>query len=86
MDKIEKLKALAGEDEVYANAPHDWDYALKPAHIYEGTDSEDDELVTSRKSEKKAGQAVVGNPIHTALGKRVLVFLCSFDVPLITEA
>jgi hypothetical protein len=45
MDKLSKLQALEGEDQVSASGGADyspWNYA-KPTHLYEGTDSEDDE-------------------------------------------
>lgn len=54
MDKFSKLQALLGgqeEQEVYQDTL-EWDkYAHgKPAHLYEGTDSDDDEVITSAKS------------------------------------
>jgi hypothetical protein len=51
MEKIERLQALTGEDEVVgeANEPVQWAYHVKASHIYEGTDSDDDEITTSRR-------------------------------------
>lgn len=45
MDKLNKLKALTGEGEVSVDttASGTWSYNAKAQHIYEGTDSEEDE-------------------------------------------
>jgi hypothetical protein len=53
MDKLNRLKALTGEDKVSedTSTQHNWGYQIKPRHLYEGTDSEDEEITTSRRSE-----------------------------------
>ena len=46
MDELSKLQALLGEGQVSMGADEDsspWTHYAKPKHLYEGTDSEDDE-------------------------------------------
>lgn len=53
MDKINRLQALLGE-EVTSEESYDWNRHAhaKPTHLYEGTDSDDDEVITSGKLSK----------------------------------
>jgi hypothetical protein len=51
MDKLKRLQALSGQENIVDNDSKFEPFMFptpKPAHIYEGTDSEDDEIVTSR--------------------------------------
>lgn len=49
MDRLNKLQAVWGEDQVSTTAAAStWTHSPKPAHLYEGTDSEDDEEITAR--------------------------------------
>lgn len=48
MDNISKLQALMGEQDVSGDSNNWVQIPAKPQHLYEGTDSEDDEVITSR--------------------------------------
>jgi hypothetical protein len=51
MDKVSKLQALLGEGDV-SEEPVDWDHYAphaKTRHLYEGTESDDDKIITSGK-------------------------------------
>ena len=48
MDNFSKLQALCGAANVY-DEPVKFDH-VKATHVYEGTDSDDDEQITSHKS------------------------------------
>jgi len=51
MDKLKRLQALTGEDNIVDSGSKFEPFMFptpKPAHLYEGTDSEDDEIITSR--------------------------------------
>lgn len=52
MDNSSKLQALLG-DKGDSEEPFDWNKycPAKPQHLYEGTDSDDDEIITSRRVE-----------------------------------
>jgi hypothetical protein len=57
MDKLNKLQALLGEDQVATGGEADespWTHYPKPKHLYEGTDSEDDEDII--RAGKQAAQ------------------------------
>jgi hypothetical protein len=60
MDKLSRLQALTGDEEVYDGVYEEEEESKfepfmfptpQPRHLYEGTDSEDDEIITSRRSE-----------------------------------
>ena len=67
MDRLSKLQALQGEDQVSVSGHADdspWNYA-KPKHLYEGTDSEDDEDIIRGRIEPPPGywnSAAAGAP------------------------
>jgi hypothetical protein len=72
MDKLGKLQVLLGE-QIVGEDTHKWDpVPAKPQHLYEGTDSEDDEVITRR------GAAVVGRPTQKPVfepnpGKKIAI-------------
>jgi hypothetical protein len=66
MDRFSRLQALTGDEEVYDGVYEQGEEeeeeeeskfepfmfpTPQPRHLYEGTDSEDDEIITSRRSE-----------------------------------
>jgi hypothetical protein len=64
MDRFSRLQALTGDEEVYDGVYEEEEKeeeeskfepfmfpTPQPRHLYEGTDSEDDEIITSRRSE-----------------------------------
>ena len=68
MDKLNRLKALTEEDEISDTSTQDnWGYQIKPRHLYEGTDSEDEEITTSRRIEIEPYR--FNNYISTKSGK-----------------
>jgi len=70
MDKFAKLQALTGKEDVYEGASKFDEFKhVKATHIYEGTDSEDDEYITSRKAGKKGWKS-----IKNAAGKSCVHF------------
>lgn len=51
MDKVSKLQPLLGEDQISTGADDSpWSH-VKPKHLYEGTDSEDDEDIIRGRTE-----------------------------------
>jgi hypothetical protein len=51
MDKLNRLQALTGDEDICAEetAFHPFIFpALKPQHLYEGTDSDDDQVIIGR--------------------------------------
>jgi hypothetical protein len=59
MDKINKLKALTGDEEVSVDRTTSgkWGYNVKARHVYEGTDSEEEdeeEIPLPRKIEAES--------------------------------
>lgn len=65
MDKINKLKALTGDEEVSVDRTTSgkWGYNVKARHIYEGTDSEEEdeeEIPLRRKTEPES----ISRPNH----------------------
>ena len=68
MDRFSRLQALTGDKEVYDGVNEGYEEeeskfepfmfpTPQPRHLYEGTDSEDDEIITSRCSENNVGYA-----------------------------
>jgi hypothetical protein len=62
MNRLSRLQALTGDEEIYDGAYEAEEEeeskfepfmfpTPQPRHLYEGTDSEDDEIITSRRSE-----------------------------------
>jgi hypothetical protein len=60
MDKLSRLQALTGDEEVYDGVYEEEEESKfepfmfptpQPKHLYEGTDSKDDEIITGRRSE-----------------------------------
>jgi len=51
MDKLKRLQALTGQDNIIENDSKFEPFMFpnpRPKHIYEGTDSDDDEVITRR--------------------------------------
>jgi hypothetical protein len=88
MDRFSRLQALTGDKEAYdgVNGEYEEEYKFepfmfsttRPRHLYEGTDSEDDEIITSRRSEKNVAYV---NPDSYQVGMlnmlRVIVYTIS---------
>jgi len=58
MDKLNRLQALTGDEDVCGEESAFEPFMFptpKPEHLYEGTDSDDDELIMSR------GRVTLGN-------------------------
>ena len=64
MDKLGRLQALTGNQDIVSqimNGDDGWgeprrEHYVKPLHLYEGTDSDDDEFITSEGRSKTRGQ------------------------------
>jgi len=64
MDKLSRLQALAGNQDIVSQILNGddgwgeprWEHTVKPSHLYEGTDSDDDEFITSEGRSKTRGK------------------------------
>jgi hypothetical protein len=85
MDRLNRLQALLGDNQVEGeNTPGDdsppWTHWEKPKHIYEGTDSEDDEQAISRRVETHEEEASGLSLTETRPGKKVFYFTFSISL------
>jgi hypothetical protein len=72
MDKLSRLQALLGNDQVEGENDFPlWNHsAAKPKHLYEGTDAEDDEQIITRRVDIYE-EASWAPATETGAGKRV---------------
>lgn len=79
MDRLSRLQALLGNDQVEGeNVPGNdfppWTHWAKPQHLYEGTDSEDDEKIVTRRVEVPEEESGTP-PTEIGPGKKILYLI-----------